>query len=79
MSLRKPPTTKLLDEEIESIKNDAKDIGIDVNLLRFNEGGRTGFSDEEGVIFIRGDIIPDETSITARDRMSQKAVLSHEY
>lgn len=79
MSLRKPPTTKLIDEEIESIKNDANDIGVDLNLLRFNEGGRTGFSDEEGVIFIRGDIIPDETSITARDRMSQKAVLAHEY
>lgn len=79
MSLRKPKTHILTENEIESILRDAQDLGIDEKLLRFNKGSRTGFSDERGCINIRGDILPDQEGLTARDRMSQKAVLAHEY
>ena len=79
MSLRTPKTHILSDEEIRSILEDAKELGIDEKLLRFNKGYQTGFSDERGCINIRGDILPDPRGITARDRMSQRAVLAHEY
>ena len=79
MSLRKPKSHILTDEEIGSILVDARDLGIDEKVLRFNKGNQTGFSDERGCINIRGDILPDPDGITARDRMSQRAVLAHEY
>lgn len=79
MSLRKPKSYILTDEEIQSVRFDAKEIGIDESMLRFNKGYQTGFSDERVCINIRGDILPDPDGISARDRMSQRAVLAHEY
>lgn len=79
MSLRKPKTHILTETEIESIIEDAKTIDADISVLRFNSGSRTGFVEERGLINIRGDILPDVEGITARDRMSQRAVLAHEY
>ncbi len=79
MGLRKPVDHILTDEEIKSIMIDAEAIGIDVSILRFNKGNATGFSDARGKINIRGDIMPDITSKIPRDRMSQRAVLAHEY
>lgn len=79
MGLRKPVDHILTDEEIRSIMIDAEAIGIDVSILRFNKGNATGFSDARGKINIRGDIMPDITSKIPRDRMSQRAVLAHEY
>lgn len=54
-------------------------LNIDESILKFNSGVRTGFSDQRGCINIRGDILPDIDSTVVRDRMSQKAVLAHEY
>lgn len=79
MGLRKLPLHILTDEEIEDIKADAKLIGIDENVLRFNEDFQTGFSDKRDCINVRGDILPDLQSNVARDRMSLKTVLAHEY
>lgn len=79
MSLRKPKSYILTDEEIKSIRFDAKEIGIDESMLQFNKGYQTGFSDERVCINVRGDILPDPDGISARDRMSQRAVLAHEY
>lgn len=79
MSLRKPKSHILTDVEIQSIVDDAASIEMDTSILRFNAGTRTGFVEERGIINIRGDILPDTEGITARDRMSQKAVLAHEY
>lgn len=79
LSLRKPKTHILSEDEIQSVLEDAKVLGIDEKLLRFNKGSKTGFSDERGCINIRGDILPDPDGISARDRMSQRAVLAHEY
>lgn len=79
MSLRKPKTHILTEAEIESIIGDAKTIDADVSVFRFNSGSRTGFVEERGLINIRGDILPDTEGVTARDRMSQRAVIAHEY
>lgn len=79
MGLRAPASHVLTDEEIESVLLDADALNINRNLLRFNTGGRTGFIDAEQMIDVCGDILPDPSSESARDRMSQRAVLAHEY
>ncbi len=79
MGLRRAPSHILTESEIASIKADAEAIGIDVSVLLFNDGIQTGFRDSSGLIYIRGDILPDTSSTMARDRMSQRAVLAHEY
>lgn len=77
--LRKPSSYILTTQEIEQVIAEAEEIDIDTNVLRFNEGRCTGYSDEKDVIFIRGNIIPDIASTKNRDRMSVRAVLAHEY
>lgn len=77
--MRTSPLHILTDDEINSIKEDAKSIGVPENVLRFNEGTQTGFSDRLKVINVRGDVLPDLTSDNIRDRLSSKAVLAHEY
>ena len=77
--MRRPKGYLLTDIEIESIIEDARSIGIDVSLLHFNTGTQTAFMDPYGWISICGDIIPDPYGDTARDRMTQRAVLAHEY
>lgn len=79
MGLRQPASHILTDNEIASIKEDAKALGIDEALLRFNTGNRTGFSDDSEIIEICGDVLPDVSSKIARDCMSKRAVLAHEY
>ena len=69
----------LTDEEIASIMDDIDAIGADPAIFRFNEGNQTGFLDSEGIINIRGDILPNLNSTHPRDLMSQRAVLAHEY
>ena len=76
---RQPPTRNVGKEEQECIKEIADEIGIPRSVLVFNVGNCTGFSDLDGTIHIRGDIFPDATSRIARDRMSERAVLAHEY
>ena len=77
--LRTSPYHILNEEEIENVKKDAKLLGIPQDVLRFNEGSQTGFSDYHRVINIRGDVLPDTASDNLRDRLSQRAVLAHEY
>lgn len=76
---RQSPFQILNDAEIEKIQKEAEIIGIPQQILVFNVGGRTGFSDLDGTIHVRGDIFPDTSSKIARDRMSERAVLAHEY
>jgi len=77
--LRTSPYHILSDSEIESIRKDAMDLKIPQEVLRFNAGSQTGFSDRCQLINIRGDILPDLASSNTRDRLSQKCVLAHEY
>lgn len=79
LGLRQPASRVLSDEEIRSILDDADALGIDHTILLFNTGTRTGFIDGLGKIGICGDILPDTLSKVARDRMSQRAVLAHEF
>ena len=77
--LRTSPLHILTDSEISEIKTAASEIEIPENVLRFNEGTRTGFRDSYKIIYIRGDVLPDINSIHNRDLMSSRAVLAHEY
>lgn len=76
---RRSPSHILTDKKIESLLQDAKAIDIPTDVLKFNVGNRTGFSDLEEMIHIRGDVLPDINSDNLRDLLSQKAVLAHEY
>ena len=67
------------DEEIEFIASEAEAIGIPRSMLKFNFGSRTGYVEYSDSIHIKGDILPDATSARARDMMSVRAVLAHEY
>lgn len=69
----------LTDDEITSIKDDAKALNIPQDILRFNEGYNTGFSERYMSITVRGDVLPDLDSTYLRDRLSPRAVLAHEY
>lgn len=79
MGLRTEPSKILDEEEIKSIKEDAKALNIDENILVFNSGKQTGFVDSKMIINIRGDILPDTRSVMPRDIMSARAALAHEY
>ncbi len=79
MGLRKPAGHVLTEQEIDGVISDAVALKIDPKLLLFNTGGRTGLVDDLGMIGVCGDILPDLDSKIARDRMSQRAVLAHEY
>lgn len=69
----------LTDEDISYVTSEAQAIDIPPEVLNFNSGNQTGFSDFYGVINIKGDIFPDETSTHNRDTLSVRAVLAHEY
>ena len=77
--MRQPRTRILTLSEIETIKEHAKELGISENILKFNKGYRTSFDEESGCILIRGDILPDNNSDIAGDRLTVRAVLAHEY
>ena len=77
--MRKPASHILTSDEIESVVEDAKSIEVPTEILKFNAGTQTGFSDDEKLIHVRGDIFPDLTTKNVRDRMSARAVLAHEY
>lgn len=79
LGMRKSPSYVLSAKEIEGILTDADEIGVDRSILAINNGKQTGFSEVSGRINIRGDVLPDLTSKIARDRMSPRAVLAHEY
>ena len=69
----------LTEDDITHIKREAQAIGIPTEMLIFNKGDQTGFSDRLQKINIRGDIFPDLSSEHNRDLLSERAVLAHEY
>ena len=77
--LRRSPHTELTAEDIGHLINEILEIEADVTAFKFNEGSRTCFSDGDGVIFVKSDVFPDADSIHPRDRMSERAVLAHEF
>ena len=77
--LRRSPHIELTVDDIEHLKQEIREINADENTFRFNVGRRTCFSDDEGIIYVKGDVFPDLDSIHPRDMMSERAVLAHEY
>ena len=77
--LRKPPTYILSEKEVDAIKIDIRAIGADESIFKFNVGSRTCYDDVLNEIRIRGDVLPDNTSLHPRDLMSARAVIAHEY
>jgi len=67
------------DDDIKHIKSEIRAIGADEGVFVFNEGRQTSYFDKRDVIYVRGDIFPDENSTHPRDLMSVRAVLAHEY
>ncbi len=59
--------------------DDIEALEADLSIFRFNAGNQTGFLDSEGIINVRGDVLPDLNSNHPRDLMSPRAVLAHEY
>ena len=79
MGLRRPASHILTEEEITRLKEEAVSIGVPLEKLIFNQGTQTGFRDRNAMIYVRGDVLPDLRSPIARDKMSSRAVLAHEY
>ena len=77
--LRKPSTYILSEKEIDAIKIDIRAIGADESIFKFNVGSGTCYDDVLDEIRIRGDVLPDNTSLHPRDLMSVRAVIAHEY
>ncbi len=77
--MRKSPFIILDEEQINTINRYADELKIPRDVLNYNTGLQTGFSDSKNIINIRGDIFPDTESHNNRDSLSEKAVLAHEY
>jgi hypothetical protein len=77
---RRSPREVLTPEEISKLTEDFKELGGDPEMLRFNKGRHTGYSDDLDKISVRGDVNPLEgEGIThPRSTMTPKAVLAHE-
>ena len=71
--------SRLTDAEINVLRADIEAIGADLSVFSFNTGSRTSYSDKTGKINVRRDVFPDDEGLLARDRMSARAVLAHEY
>ena len=76
---RTSPHHILSEDEKQYILAKAKELEIPESILEFNVGTQTGFDDFSQKIHIRGDVLPDLSSTSLRDQMSEKAVLAHEY
>ncbi|MCL2631510.1 MAG: minor capsid protein [Coriobacteriia bacterium] len=76
---RTPAHTTLDHDAIERLKQEAISIGIPQDILSFNTGSQTGYSEELRLIHVRGDVLPDMSSNLNRDTMTSRAVLAHEY
>ncbi|WP_307770649.1 hypothetical protein [uncultured Phascolarctobacterium sp.] len=77
---RKSKFIKLTDVEKDFIIKEAKAIGIDKKYLRFRDYRATGYDEEDDLIYVSSQIFPaQDDSPIARDRMSVRAVLAHEY
>ncbi|MCL2016561.1 MAG: hypothetical protein FWG68_09985 [Defluviitaleaceae bacterium] len=77
--LRRSPFTVLSPEEIVYLRAEIVAIGADESVFMFNNGRKTGYSDNDDIIRVRYDVFPSQNSTHPRDLMSERAVLAHEY
>ncbi|MEO7732621.1 MAG: hypothetical protein ABIY55_16755, partial [Kofleriaceae bacterium] len=71
--LRRPALETIEPVEMERIKREFADLGGDPAILRFNQGGQTGYLDNDNIIQVRGDVNPVRDSLHPRSAMSSKA------
>ena len=77
---RKSKFIKLTEAEKDFIIKEAKAIGIDEKYIRFRDYRVTGYNEKKDLIYVSSQIFPSQDdSPIARDRMSVRAVLAHEY
>lgn len=74
------PITELTMAQRQFVRNEIAAIGGDMSHFSFTgwESG-TRYDDDDDVVYIAGNVFPDERSTKARDRMSVRATLAHEY
>lgn len=79
--LRSPDFANLNEEEIERLMQEINEIQADASIFRFNvQNMQTGYYDELDEIILNRGVLPSaDTSLSARDMMSSKAVIAHEY
>jgi uncharacterized protein YukE len=70
--------TELTAEQAQQVTREFQDIGGDADMLRVNEGARTGYVDSRNVINVRGDVFPNPEGTTANATLSSRAALAHE-
>ena len=80
-SLRQPDTPTLTDDEISQLKQEIKELKADESVFMFNVPNRdTGYYDEKDLIILNRAVLPAvDDSRTARDRLTSKSVIAHEY
>lgn len=76
---RRGALTVINESEERHLRKIAEDINIPTELLRFNEGPHTGFDDEAGIIYVRGDVFPSKYAPNPESILSEKCALAHEY
>lgn len=76
---RRGRLTVITSEEEQLIREYAKELGIPENILTFNTGDSTCFSDISGMIHIRGDIFPSSFAENPASILNARCALAHEY
>ncbi len=78
--MRRSPLEILSDEEKAHIKVEINAIEADESVFVFRDGIGTGYSEQQGKIFVSANVFRSEDeSKHPRDLMSERAVLAHEY
>lgn len=77
--LRRSPSLELDSQTVARLEKEFEEVGGDPTVLRFNEGPRTAYVDAKDVIYVRGDVLPQEGALHPRSIMSSRAVMAHEW
>lgn len=74
------PITELTMAQRQFVRNEIAAIGGDMSHFSF-AGWKAGtrYVDKDDMVYVSGNVFPDATSTKARDRMSVRATLAHEY
>ena len=74
------PIRELTMTQRKFVRGEIAAIGGDMSHFSFAAWrGGTRYDDDDDIVYVAGNIFPDETSTKARDRMSVRAALAHEY
>jgi len=77
--LRRGENRRLTADEIEHLKTEIAAIDADIDVFDFEKHIFTGYVSDYDQVNIAPNVFPDLNSTSPRDRMSERAVLAHEY